>query len=81
MNPLPKPLAHAIIGLVTLVWAVNFAAQFFVETYKSDPLIHGIFTAIVGGVLALSRKPPGGTPPDTPPAPPQVAPGPEEPPR
>jgi hypothetical protein len=74
MNPLPKPLAHAIIGLVTLVWAINFGAQFFVEGYKSDPLIHGIFMGIIGGTLALTRKTPAGPPPPDAPEPPQVTP-------
>lgn len=76
MNLLPKPLAYAIMGLVTLVWAVNFAAQFFVEGYTSDPLIHGIFMGIVGGAIALSRKagnsPGEGPAPPTPPEAPQV---------
>lgn len=71
MNLLPKPLAYAIMGLVTLVWAVNFAAQFVVEGYQSDPLIHGIFMGIVGGAMALSRKPGnhGGDGPAPPPVP------------
>lgn len=76
MNPLPKPLANVIIALVTLVWVINFGAQFVIENYKSDPLIHGIFMGIIGGTLALSRKTPGAPPPpDAPPAPPQVTQG------
>lgn len=74
MNPLPKPLAHAIIGLVSVVWAVNFAAQFFVTDYRSDPLIHGIFMGIIGGALALSRKSPDVPPPPGPPPPDKVTP-------
>lgn len=50
-----KPLATAIIIIVTVVWAVNFAAQFFVTDYDPDVSINGIFMAIVGGALALSR--------------------------
>jgi hypothetical protein len=79
VNLLPKPLAYTVMGLVTLVWAVNFAAQFFVEGYASDPLIHGIFMTIVGGAMALSRKSgnQSETPkPPTPPEPPQVTSGP-----
>ena len=53
---LPRPLATAIIVIVTLVWAVNFAAQFIVADYSSDVAINGIFMAIVGGALALSRR-------------------------
>jgi hypothetical protein len=52
---IPKPLATVIIVLVTVVWAVNFAAQFIVAEYKPDVAINGIFMAIVGGALALSR--------------------------
>ncbi len=52
---LPKPLATAIIIVVTIVWAVNFAAQFIVADYSPDVAINGIFMAVVGGALALSR--------------------------
>jgi hypothetical protein len=46
----------AIIIVVTLVWAVNFAAQFVVADYSPDVAINGIFMAVVGGALALSRR-------------------------
>lgn len=83
MNLLPKPLAYTIMGLVTLVWAINFGAQFFIESYQSDPLIHGIFMGIVGGAFALTRKSES-KPPDPPTAPaappPPPAPAPPQPP-
>lgn len=78
MNLLPKPLAYTIMGLVTLVWAINFGAQFFIESYQSDPLIHGIFMGIVGGAFALTRKSES-KPPD-PPAAPAAPPPPASPP-
>ena len=53
---LPKPLATAIIVIVTIVWAINFGAQFIVDEYKPDVAINGIFMAVVGGALALSRR-------------------------
>jgi hypothetical protein len=53
---LPKPLANAIVILVTVVWAANFILQFIVPTYKTDPLIHTAFMAIVGAAFAFSRK-------------------------
>ena len=53
---IPKPLATVIIVVVTIVWAVNFAAQFVVTGYEPDVSINGIFMAIVGGALALSRR-------------------------
>lgn len=64
---IPKPVATAIIIIVTLVWAVNFAAQFVIEDYSPDVAINGIFMALVGGALALSRrenKPDFGSPGD-----------------
>lgn len=64
---IPKPVATAIIIIVTLVWAVNFAAQFVIEDYSPDVAINGIFMALVGGALALSRrenKPDSGSPGD-----------------
>lgn len=57
---LPKPLANAIVVVVTIVWALNFGAQFVIPTYKSDPLIHTAFMAVVGAAFALSRKDNGG---------------------
>jgi hypothetical protein len=81
MNLLPRPLAYAIMGLVSVVWAANFIAQFVVEGYVSDPLIHGIFMGIVGGAMALTRRnPPDGPAPPAPPPAPQVPPSPGEPP-
>lgn len=53
---IPKPLATAIIIVVTVVWAINFGAQFIIEGYSPDVAINGIFMAIVGGALALSRR-------------------------
>lgn len=53
---LPKPLANAIVILVSVVWAANFILQFIVPTYKTDPLIHTAFMAIVGAAFAFSRK-------------------------
>lgn len=46
-----------VVGLVSVVWAINFAAGIFVHEYEADQAINGIFMAIVGGALALgSRK-------------------------
>jgi hypothetical protein len=60
---LPRPLATAIIVVVTIVWAVNFAAQFVVDNYSPDVAINGIFMAVVGGAIALSRKDSKSVPP------------------
>jgi len=53
---IPKPLASAIIILVSFVWACNFFMQFLITTYHPDITLNGIFMGIVGGALALSRK-------------------------
>jgi len=53
---LPRPLASAIIVLVSVIWAANFVLQFIVSEYHPDVTINGIFMAVVGGALALSRK-------------------------
>lgn len=85
---IPKPLAVAIVCLVTLVWASAFVAQFLTPGYTFDGYLHTVFLIVVGGALGLSRgkggqepPPPGGDPPapagpDGPQAPP-----PPEPPR
>jgi hypothetical protein len=57
---IPRQLASAIIVLVSLVWAANFIAQFIVDNYRPDVTLNGVFMAIVGGALALSRKDKGG---------------------
>lgn len=57
---LPKPLATAIVVVVTLVWAGNFIAPFLVPAYRADPLIHTAFMAVVGAAFALSRRPKNG---------------------
>lgn len=53
---IPRPLATGIIVLVSVVWFANFLLQFVVPGYQPDPTIHGIFGAIVGGALALSKQ-------------------------
>jgi hypothetical protein len=53
---LPRPLANAVIVLISLVWAANFFLQFLIAGYEPDPAIHGVFGAIVGGAFALSRR-------------------------
>lgn len=61
---IPKPLAVAIVCLVTIVWLGNFAAQFLVAGYTADGWVHTIFLSVVGGALAISRKGGGSSPPD-----------------
>lgn len=53
---IPKPLASAIIVLVSIVWGCNFFLQFVVPTYHPDVTLNGVFMCLVGGALALSRK-------------------------
>ena len=48
--------ANAIIGVVTVVWAVNFGARFAVVDYQPSESINAIFMAIVGGVFALKSR-------------------------
>lgn len=53
---LPQRLASAIIVLVSLVWLANFLLQFIIPGYHPDSYIHGIFTTVIGGAFALSRR-------------------------
>jgi hypothetical protein len=57
---IPRSLASAIIVLVSIVWAANFFIQFVITTYRPDVTLNGVFMAVVGGALALSRKDRGG---------------------
>lgn len=46
-----------IIGVVTVVWAMNFLAGLIPAVgYEPDQTINGIFMAIVGGLFALGAK-------------------------
>lgn len=49
----PRPLATAIVVVVSVVWVGNFAASVFVPEYVNDPAINFVFATIVGGALAL----------------------------
>lgn len=73
---IPRPVANAIIVVITVIWAANFTLQFFVADYQPDSYINTIFLGIVGGALALSRRgDPPPSPPPPPPPPPPTAPG------
>lgn len=49
-------LRAAVIAVVTIVWAANFAAGVFVVDYKPSEAINGVFLAIVGGLFAASSR-------------------------
>jgi hypothetical protein len=52
-----QKLRNWVVGVVTGVWAVNFVASLIPQLkYHSDPTIHAVFMAIVGGVIALGVK-------------------------
>ena len=54
---IPRPMANAIIVLVSIVWAANFFLQFIVPSYEPDITLNGVFMAVVGVALGLqSRK-------------------------
>lgn len=53
---LPRPLALSIVVIMLVIEMVNFGAQFVLDGYHSDPLVHGLFGLIVGGAMALSRR-------------------------
>lgn len=69
---MPKGLANAIVVLVSIVWAGNFAASFLVADYQPDGVIHFVFMSIVGGAMALKQRNGNGAPkPPEPPSPPE----------
>lgn len=53
---LPKPLAWVIIGAVTTIWSASQITAIFVADYTTDPMLHTIFMAIVGGAFALKGR-------------------------
>jgi len=59
---MPPRLANAVIITTTVIWAANFLLQFVIPGYKPDITLNGVFMAVVGGTLALSRKKPPNDP-------------------
>lgn len=53
---IPAPLANGIIILVSVMFAANFFAIFFVPTWKPDPYIYGVFMTVIGGSYMLSKS-------------------------
>lgn len=53
---LPKPLAWTIIGVVTAVWSASQIAAILMTGYTTDPMLHTIFMAVVGGAFALKGR-------------------------
>ena len=45
-----------VIAVVTAVWASNFLAGIFIDSYSPSESINGIFMAIVGGLFALGAR-------------------------
>ncbi len=57
MGSLSDRTVNLVIGLVCLVWAVNFFARFIPQlNYTPSESINAIFMAIVGGLIALKRN-------------------------
>lgn len=56
-------MLNIIAAVVLLVWTANFAASFFVEDYDGSA-INGIFTVIMGAILAIKGKGAGKSPKD-----------------
>ena len=53
---IPKHLLSGIVVVVSLVFAANFAAPFFIPTYQADPAITGVFGVIAGAAFALAQR-------------------------
>lgn len=56
MMRLPDWLIWTIVGLVTTMAAVNFAAPFFVTGYPPNVFINGLFAAIVSSLVIDRRR-------------------------
>lgn len=52
---IPRPLAWAIIVVLTGLEALNVIAAVFVHGYTSDPLVHFAFTTVVGFMLGMKE--------------------------
>ena len=55
---IPKVLLNGVIILVSAAFAANYMLQFVIPGYESDPAIIGVFGAVVGAALALSKREP-----------------------
>jgi hypothetical protein len=45
-----------VLSVIVVIWAVNFFAALFVDSYEPDPAINAVFTTIVGSALVLRAK-------------------------
>ncbi len=57
-----KRLVSAIVVLVSIIFTLNYGLQFVIDGHESDPAITALFGAIVGTVLALSKRDPNSGP-------------------
>ncbi|MGH3986346.1 MAG: hypothetical protein ACRDTZ_03390 [Pseudonocardiaceae bacterium] len=53
---IPQWISNVIVVLVSGVFAVNFGAQFILQSWQPDPYIYGIFMTVVGGSFALRKS-------------------------
>lgn len=53
---LSTKLQLVVGGVVTVVWVINFGAQFVVAGYEPDPQVHAVFTLVLGALFALGSK-------------------------
>jgi len=51
----PNWLRNAVTGVVTCVWAANFTAPVFVDSYEPSPELNVAFMAVLGVLLATKN--------------------------
>lgn len=44
-------MRHAVMGVVTSVWALSFVADIFIDSYEPSPFIHMAMMAILGALF------------------------------
>lgn len=62
---IPKYLLTAIVVVVSVVFLADFAAQFVIADYQSNPAVVGVFGLIAGAAFTLAQRQ-GGKDPDPP---------------
>lgn len=51
---LGERVRNALCGLVALAWVANILVSMVNADYKPDPAVNGVFSGMIGAVLAAS---------------------------
>ncbi len=54
-GPVSQSIVNAIAVVVTMVWALSFGADLFVEEYEPPVAVHAAFMIVLGSIYGLQQ--------------------------